>query len=326
MEYRYFGNTDLKTSAIGFGTYELNHEYGAIDDDLVTDAIHRALELGVTCIDTAPIYGLGHGEEVVGKAILGRRHEVMLVTKCTIKGGERGKRIFDGTRASILQELDASLKLLQTDYVDIYMAHYPPNRTGTPMEETIATLEEIRASGRARHIAVSNYVLEDMKKAVTCGSLTASQMVYNLFDRRNEANIAFCREKGLGIMTHGSLSSGLLAGEFSHDTVFEPTDWRSRGNVRGLPLLEGDNFHKNLDVVAKLKDVCLSMGHTLPQTALNWVLGNPGVTVALCGIRNRKQIEENVGATGWKLTPEERQRLEAVMVDAAGNSADYPVV
>lgn len=320
MEFRCFGNTDLKTSVIGFGTYELNREYGPINDDEVTDAIRCALDLGVTCVDTAPIYGMGHAEEVVGKALGNRRKDVMLVTKCSIKGGERGKRIFDGSRASILQELDDSLKRLQTDYVDLYLVHYSPSRTGTPMEITLSAMQEIRASGRARHVGVSNYILDEMQQAVNTGPLTASQMVYNLFDRRSEANIVFCKANGIGVMTHGSLSSGLLASEFSKDTIFDEKDWRRRGNVRGLPLLEGENFFKNLEVVEKLKDVALSIGRSLPQMCLNWVLSNPGVTVALTGCRNRRQIEENVGAVGWRLTDEEKKRAEAVMVGAAGVS------
>jgi aryl-alcohol dehydrogenase-like predicted oxidoreductase len=325
MEYRYFPNTDLKTSVIGFGTYELNGEYGPIDDDEVIAAIRHALELGVTCIDTAPVYGFGHAEEVVGKALGKRRKDVVLVTKCGIRGGERGKRIFDGSRESILQEIDESLAFLQTDYVDLYLVHYPPSRVGTPMEVTLSALHEIRASGRARYVGVSNYVLDEMKQAVKCGPLATSQMVYNLFDQRNEENIVFCREHGIGVMTHGSLSSGLLAGEFSEGTVFDEKDWRRRGDVRGLPLLEGENFFRNLDVVEKLKDIARSIGRSLPQMCLNWVLSNPGVTVSLTGCRNSRQIEDNVGAVGWRLTDEEKQRAQAVMVGAAGVS-DAPIL
>jgi aryl-alcohol dehydrogenase-like predicted oxidoreductase len=324
MEYRYFPNTDLKTSIIGFGTYELNKEYGPIDDDEVTDAIRRALDLGVTCIDTAPVYGFGHAEDVVGKALGDRRKDVILVTKCGIRGGERNKRIFNGRRESILEEIDQSLKLLRTDYVDLYLIHYSPARTGTPMEETLNTLHEIRASGRARYVGVSNYVLDEMKEAVNFGPIATSQMVYNLFDHRNEPNIAFCREHGIGVMTHGSLSYGLLAGEFHKDYVFDPADWRRRGNLRGLPLLEGENLIKNLEVVERLKEVAHSIGKTLPQMALNWVSHQPGVTVSLTGCRNCSQIEENVGGAGWRLSEEDKKRAEAVMLDAAGNTG-YPV-
>lgn len=319
MEYRYFGNTELKASAIGFGTFELNREYGAIDDDQVADGINYALDLGVTMIDCAPIYGFGHAEEVVGKALGARRKDVVLLTKCGIRWAEGGKRVFGASRDSVLKEMDESLARLQTDYVDIYLVHYSPAVVGTPMEETLKTLQEIRASGRARYVGVSNYVLDEMKEAVNFGPLVANQFVYNLFDRRNDECIKFCQANGIGVMTHGSLSSGLLAGAFTKDTKFDDADWRRRGNVRGLPLMVGDNFYKNLDVVDKLKDVAQSLGKTQPQLAVNWVLSNPGVTVALTGCRNRKEIAENVGAVGWTLSASDKARIEEIMQGAAGN-------
>jgi len=318
MEYRTFGSTDLETSVIGFGTFELNGEYGAIDDDEVVRAIYRGLDLGVTCIDCAPIYGFGHAEEVVGKALGARRKDVMLLTKCGIRWAEGGRRVWDGSRDSILREIDESLARLQTDYVDLYLVHYPPSLLGTPLEETIGALEEIRESGKARYIGVSNYGLDDLKASLDLAPITANQVVYNLFDRRNEEGIAFAQEHGVGVMTHGSLSSGLLAGTFTVDTVFVENDWRRHGNVRGLPLLVGDNFAKNVEVVDKLKEVARSLGVTQPQLAVNWVLSQPGVTVALTGCRNIQEIEDNVGATGWTLSGEDKARIEAMMQEAAG--------
>jgi len=318
MEYRRFGNTDLETSAVGFGTFELNREYGHIDDAEVVQAIYRGLDLGITCIDCAPIYGFGHAEEVVGKALGSRRKDVMLVTKCGIRWAEGGKRVWDGSRNSILKEIDESLTRLRTDYVDLYLVHYPPSRLGTPLEETIAALEEIRQSGKARYIGVSNYGLEDLRASVDLGQITANQLVYNLFDRRNEEVITFAKAHGVGIMTHGSLSSGLLAGAFTEDTVFDEHDWRRHGMVRGLPLMKGENFAKNLKVVEELKEVARSLGKTMPQLAVNWVLSNPGVTVALTGCRDVREIEENVGATGWTLSNEDKTRIEEIMARAVG--------
>ena len=320
MEYRCFGNTDLETSVIGFGTFELNGEYGAINDDEVVQAIYRGLDLGVTCIDCAPIYGFGHAEEVVGKALGSRRKDVMLLTKCGIRWAEGGRRVWDGSRDSILKEIDESLTRLQTDYVDLYLVHYPPSQLGTPLEETLGTLEDIRQSGKARYIGVSNYGLDDLKASLDLAPIAANQVVYNLFDRRNEEGIAFAREKGVGVMTHGSLSSGLLAGTFARGTVFADDDWRRHGNVRGLPLMVGENFARNLEVVEKLKEVARSLGKTQPQLAVNWVLSNPGVTVALTGCRNTKEIEDNVGATGWALSTEDKARIKEIMQEAVGTS------
>lgn len=320
MEYRHFGNTGLETSVIGFGTFELNREYGPIDDAEVVQAIYRGLDLGITCIDCAPIYGFGHAEEVVGKALGSRRKDVMLLTKCGIRWAEGGKRVWGGSHDSILREIDESLARLRTDYVDLYLVHYPPSRLGTPLEETINALEEVRQSGKARYIGVSNYGLDDLRASLDLGPITANQVVYNLFDRRNEEGIAFAQANGVGVMTHGSLSSGLLTGTFTKDTVFGGNDWRRGGNVRGLPLMKGENYAKNLEVVEKLKEVARSLGKTQPQLAVNWVLSNPGVTVALTGCRNVKEIEDNVGATGWTLSAEDKARIEEIMKAAAGTT------
>ena len=323
MEYRNFGSTDLETSVIGFGTFELNGEYGAIDDDEVVKAMYRGLDLGVNCIDCAPIYGFGHAEEVVGRALAGpRRREVMLLTKCGIRWAEGGKRVWDGSRESILKEIDESLRRLQTDYVDLYLVHYPPSRLSTPLEDTIGALEEIRRSGKARYIGVSNYSLDDLKGSLGLATITTNQVVFNLFDRRNGEGTEYAGSNGVGVMTHGSLSSGLLAGTFTKDTVFEENDWRRSGMVRGLPLMKGENFAKNLEVVEELKEVASSLGKTLPQLAVNWVLGNPGVTVALTGCRNTREIEENVGAAGWKLGAEDTARIGEIMKKAVGTTAD----
>ena len=320
MEYRRFGSTDLETSVIGFGTFELNGEYGAIDDDEVVRAIYRGLDLGVTCIDCAPIYGFGHAEEVVGKALGPRRKDVMLLTKCGIRWAEGGRRVWDGSRASILKEIDESLARLRTDYVDLYLVHYPPSRLGAPLEETIGALEEIRQAGKARYIGVSNYELDDLQASAALAPIAANQVVYNLFDRRNQTGIRWAQEHGVGVMTHGSLSSGLLAGAFTPETVFAENDWRRHGNVRGLPLMVGENFARNLAVVEKLKEVARSLGVTQAQLAVNWVLSQPGVTVALTGCRNVREIEENVGAAGWTLSAEDQARIEAIMQEAASTA------
>lgn len=321
MEYRRLGDTDLTPSAIGFGTFELNREYGAIDDAQVIDAINYALDLGVTCIDTAPIYGFGHAEEVVGKAIANRREDVVLVTKCGIRWADGGKRVWDGSHTSIMQEIEESLVRLGTEYIDLYLVHYSPAQLGTPMEETLRALQDIRSSGKARYVGVSNYTLDEMTESVEYGPVSANQIVYNLFDRRNEPNLAFCQSNSIGVMTHGSLSSGLLTGAFTAETRFDETDWRRHGNVRGLPLMVGANLAANVKVVERLKSVAQSLGKTQPQLAVNWVLSNPAVTVALTGCRNRAEIEENVGAAGWQIPDEAKQKIEEIMQGAAGTSA-----
>jgi len=318
MEYRYMGQCGLRVSAIGFGTWELGGtQYGPIDEGEAVKAIYRALELGVTCIDTAPAYGHGHAEEVLGRALGPRRKEVVLVTKCGLDWKE-DKRIYrDSSPARIIAGAEESLKRLQTDYVDLYLVHWPdPER---PLDEAMKALQEVRRSGKARYVGVSNFHVHQMEVGLKFGALAANQVGYNLFDHRPEQEvIPFCRENGIGIMAYGPLAYGLLTGTFTPETKFAEWDWRSSGRAFGQALFTLENFPKNLAVVEMLKGVARAVGKTLPQLAVNWVLREPAVAVALTGARRPQEIEENVGAVGWKLSEGDLKRIEEAMQGAAG--------
>lgn len=324
MEYRKLGGTDLVVSAIGIGTWELGGtQYGPIDEDAAVRAIYRGLDLGVTCIDTAPAYGCGHAEEVLGRALPARREEVVLVTKCGLDWDESGMITRNGSRERILGGLEESLRRLRTDYVDVFLIHWPDAQRD--VEESLRALQEVVASGKARAVGVSNFNVEQMAIGRELGVLQVHQMGYNLFDTRVEREVMpYCRQHGVGVMVYGSLAYGLLTGAFAAETTFVDWDWRAKGKAFGQPILEGANFLKNLLVVEELRDLALSRGVTLPQLAMSWVLRNPAVSVALTGPRVPAEIEDTLGAVGWSLTDDEAACIERIMRGAAGRTDDPP--
>lgn len=323
MKYRKFGSTDLTVSEIGFGMWPIGGriragDYGVVDRDEAIRAIHRATELGVTLFDTAPAYGDGHGEEVLGEALAGKRKTAIVTTKCAVHWDHaRQAWITDSSKASIVASVERSLVRLRTDYLDLLLIHVPdPNAVPA---DVMACLESLRNSGKVRFVGVSNFTLEQVRAYRACGPLHAQQVGYNLFDRRIERELLpRCVEMGLGVMTFGSLCHGLLSGEWTADTVFAAEDWRSTGDVFGLPLLTPENFARNIEVTEQLRELARETGHTLAQLALAWVLNSDKVAVALVGMRSVAEVEENVKATEWRLSPAELARIAKSMESAAG--------
>lgn len=318
MEYRQFGNTDLVVSAIGFGTWELGgNQYGPLVEEEMVQAMYRAMELGVTCVDTAPIYGHGHSEEVVGKALEGIRKQVILVTKCGLDWGEDKVSVRNGSRERILAGIDESLRRLRTDYVDVFLVHWPD--TELPIYETMRAMQDVLASGKARYIGVSNFSISQMQEGWTEGAFHVHQMGYNIFDNRVEkAVIPWCEAHSVGIMAYGSLAYGLLTGTFTAETKFEDWDWRAKGIAFGQALFTPENFSQNLRVVGQLKELAVECGATLPQLAMNWVLRDQCVTVGLTGARRPWEIEDTVKCMGWELTQDGIDRIEEIMRGAVG--------
>ncbi len=320
MDYRPFGRTGLQVSAMGFGTWPMSGDrYGYIEDEQAIKAIHRSLEVGVNCVDTAPGYGAGHSEEVVGRALEGRRQDVILVTKCSIaiRPGERAASR-DASRANILREIDDSLRRLNTDVIDVYLVHWPdPN---TPFEETAAAMDEVATAGKVRFVGVSNYTVDQMKAFMQVRRIDVIQVGYHLFDRRMEQEIfPFCAEHGVGVMGYGSLGHGLLTGAFTPETTFDESDWRARGVAFGQPILGGENFMRNVAVVERLeREVAEPRGIPVSQVALSWVLRNPVVSTALVGARTPSEVDQNLAGVELKLTEDEMAKIQSIMQDAAG--------
>jgi aryl-alcohol dehydrogenase-like predicted oxidoreductase len=325
MEYRRMGNSDLVVSAIGFGCWEMGGtNYGPVDDQEEIEAVHRAMDLGVTLFDTAPVYGYGHSEEVLGRALGPRRKDVVLVTKCGLTWDPVTKTTKRDSRYSaIMSGVEASLQRLGTDYVDLLLIHWPDVQT--PFEESMRALNDVVQQGKARYLGVSNFSSAQLRECVKYARLVANQVGYNLFDRRWEREMfPTAQELGVGIMAYGPLAHGLLTGTFTPQTVFEPPDWRARGVIFGQPLFQRENFLKNLEVVERLKDVARRLDTSLPRLALAWVLHNPQVSVALSGTRRAAEIEENVRALDVTLTPEILAELDTIMQGAAGQTDQIP--
>ena len=326
MQYRTMGASDLTISAIGFGCWEMGgNQYGDVDDQEETHAVHRAIDLGVTLFDTAAIYGHGHSEEVLGRALGSRRNEIILVTKgglsWDVVGGPQRR---DSSRAAITQGMDDSLRRLGTDYVDLYLIHWPDVQT--PIDEAIGTLADLVQAGKTRYVGVSNYSAAQLREAKRTANICANQVGYNLFDRRWEREMfPTARELGVGVMAYGPMAHGLLTGAFTTETTFVQWDWRSRGVAFGQHLFTPENFPRNVAVANRLKAIAARLETTLPLLALAWVLQQPAVSVALAGIRKPEEIEQNTGALAVRLSPDDVGEIEEIMADAAGRTDAIPV-
>ena len=322
MEHRRFGKSKLETSAVGLGTWPLGGaRYGQSDDANARKTIAAALDAGVTCFDTAPSYGNGHAEELLGEALAGHRDDVTLVTKGGLVWNEKSEVLrHDGSLGHLESVLDDSLRRLRTDHVDLFLIHWPD--TAMAADRTAEALRTLLESGKTRRIGVSNYTGEafrELAEALGDVPLVANQVSYHLFDRRwARSSFDTCRELGAGVMAYGSLAHGLLTGTLTADTVFDATDWRASGVIFGQPLLTQENRTQNLGVVEHLAGIAASTGITLPQLALRWVLADPAITVALVGARTPAEIREAAVAASAPLAPTALRAIDEAMADAAG--------
>ena len=322
MEHRTFGNTDLSCSALGFGTWEMGTtQYGEIDIQDAVRAVQMAIDHGITLFDTAEVYGPFTSEELLARGLGDRRKDVIVVTKVGYLYHDdpdvRGNAAVAGRSASatnITECTEGCLKRLNTDYIDLLLVHWPDHTT--PHDETMGALEALKAAGKIRHYGVSNYTVPMMAACEQYGHLTANQVGYNLFDRRMEAEVLpYCLDQGIGFMAYGSLGFGLLTGALTPETTFVEWDWRSKGNSFGLPLFVRENYLKELRVVERLKTLAAGYDKSVAQLALAWVLGNPAVTVALVGMRNERELQENVAAADWRLTEADRAEIDRIFAE-----------
>jgi len=316
MEYRRFGNSDFETSVIGLGGWPMGRgQYGSFDENEMIKAGHKALDLGVTLFDTAQFYGLGAGEEIMGQALKGKRHDCIIVTKGGLRWDPASspasvKPEEDSSKESLNKMLEGSLRRLQTDYIDLFLIHQPD--TSRSFSEPMEVLGKWKEEGKICYGGVSNFSVAQVEESLKTFPIVCNQVGYNLFDRRPEEELfPFCREHDLGIMAYGSLSYGLLTGTMTASTKFKEDDWRHRLQAFGLPIFEGEHFLRNLEKVERLKKIAASQDKSITQLAVAWVLSNPMVTVALTGVRKPSEIEENVVAGDWKLTDETKSEIEA---------------
>ena len=315
MQYRNMGNSDLVTSAIGFGGWPMGQgHYGSFDEREVTRAIHASIDQGITLFDTAAGYGWGEGERLLGKVLKGKRDDVVLVSKgginLTSQSFEPAER--NSSRENLALGLEASLRSLQTDFLDLYLIHWPDG--SRPFSEPMEALNEFQRQGKIRHGGVSNFSVDQMRDCLDGFPIVCNQVGYHLFDFSIEDEfLPFCAEQDLGVMAYGPLAHGLLTGTMTPDTKFEDADWRSHASAFAQRLFARDRFLRNLEKVEVLKEVAAGKGKTVAQLALAWVVSNPVVSVALVGIRNPSEIEENIGALDWAMTEREREEIRAIV-------------
>lgn len=307
METRQLGTGGPHLSVIGFGAWAIGgaweYGWGKSDDDESIAAIHRALELGINWIDTAAVYGLGHSEEVVARALKGRRDRVFVATKCVQVWDEAGKVRTHAGAASIRREMEASLRRLQTDYVDLYQIHWPDPRT--PVEESWGEMLRLQQEGKTRYVGVSNFGVDLLERCEKMGHVNSLQPIYNMLEREVEAEILpWCAAHGTGVVAYSPMQSGLLTGSFDRSKL-APDDWRITHSEK----FREPKYSRGLKLVEDLRPLAARYGHTVGQLAVNWVLRHPAVTSAIVGARKGSQVESNAAAAGWEIRAEDMETI-----------------
>lgn len=319
MEQVRLGGQGAVVSRMGLGCMGMSDYYGERNDAESTATLHRALELGITFLDTADMYGIGDNEELVGQAIAGRRNEVFLATKF---GNVRRKedleyRAILGTPEYVHAACEASLKRLGVETIDLYYQHrVDPN---VPIEETVGAMAELVAQGKVRFLGLSEAGAETIRKAHTVHPITALQSEYSLWERSMEDEILpTLRELGIGFVPYSPLGRGMLSGKLTTTEEIPLNDFR-----RGSPRFQGEAFDKNLALVAKLKSIAEHKGVTVSQLALAWVMAQGNDVVPIPGTKRRKYLEENAAAAEILLSSEDLQAIASAVPPEAVTGARY---
>ncbi|MGI6298923.1 MAG: aldo/keto reductase [Saccharofermentanales bacterium] len=304
MRYKTLGKTGISVSEVGLGTWAMGSDYfGHTDDEQSIAAIRSALDAGINLIDTAPAYGSGHAEEIVGRALAGRRDEAVITTKCGTIRNKQGVFVRDLSFKGLQKQLDDSLRRLQVDVIDIYLFHWPD--PATPDEEAAESIAKLKETGKFKHFGVSNFTLEQIDIIDKIIPVEVLQPAYSILDRRRAELIEKCAERDIGVMTYGSLAGGLLTGKFKEKPEFAEADTRENF----YPFFKDRLWDKSMAVLKDLQVIADERGRTLAELAINFVSQDPNISTALVGAKTPAQVEANAGASGWKLTNAERRRI-----------------
>lgn len=321
MQTRKLGNSDLNITPVGYGAWAAGGSgwqfaWGSQDDNDSIAAIHRALELGVNWIDTAAVYGLGHSEEVVGRALKSwRGSRPYVFTKCGLRWDARGQVEKVLSADSIRREAEDSLRRLAVDVIDLYQIHWPPDPDSPALEEGWSRLADLKREGKVRWIGVSNFNVAQLKRAQAIAPITSLQPPYSLLHREVEEDILpYCLHKGIGVIVYSPMASGLLTGAMTRDRAarLPQDDWR-----RSHPDFTEPNLSRNLELVDLLREIAKRHNRAVGEVAIAWTLRNPAVTGAIVGARNAKQAEGVMRAGDLQLNDKEVGEIDDFFAEAA---------
>lgn len=315
MERRRLGYTDLKLSPVGLGTWAIGgggwaFAWGPQDDEESVATIRYAIEQGVNWIDTAPVYGLGHSEKGVGQAIKGLREKVIIATKCGLIWNKRGKISGRLKRESIRREVEASLRRLNIDVIDLYQIHWPdPDRE---IEEAWSTMADLIKEGKVRYIGVSNFNVEQLKRIRPIHPVASLQSPYSMLNRGIEDELLnYCQAHNIGVIVYSPMECGLLTGKYTKESIqnLPEDDWRRTKN----PHFQEPELFANLKLVEGLRPIAEENNRTVAQLAVAWVLRKSEVTAAIVGARHPSQIEETALAGEWALSKKDIAAIERLL-------------
>ena len=320
METRAFGKTGLEITPIGFGSWAIGGSgwrgaWGPQDDDEAVGSIRRAIELGINWVDTAAVYGLGHSEELVARALKGlsESERPYVFTKCSRVWDESGNVSDNLKKDSVKRECEESLGRLQSDVIDLYQIHWP--RPNEDIEEGWSALAELKEEGKVRHIGVSNFDVEQMERVQKIAPVETLQPPYNMLDRSIEGEILpYCAQRDIGVIVYSPMRSGLLTGKMTRERVqnLPSDDWR-----RNNPDFQEPRLSKNLELVALLEEMGAEHGRSPGEVAIAWTLRHPAVTAAIVGGRRPDQVDGIIGAANLSLGEDELDRIEAFLAQYA---------
>ncbi len=315
---REIGRSGVKASAVGLGTWAIGGwMWGGTDEAESIAAIQASLDAGVTLIDTAPAYGLGRAEEIVGKALAGRRDQAVIATKCgLVWHTQKGRHFFDQDgkpvhrylgRDAIVHEVEQSLRRLGTDHIDLYITHWQD--ATTPIEETVRALEELKTAGKIRAIGASNVDRSELQRYIETGSLDAIQERFSMIDREIEADLLpLTVESGMSTLSYSSLALGLLSGTVGPDRIFSGDDQR-----KDNPRFSVANRQRAKDFSDAIQPVAARHDASIAQVVIAWTLAQPGITFALCGARNPAQALDNARAGTLRLSVDDLKAIDAAL-------------
>jgi aryl-alcohol dehydrogenase-like predicted oxidoreductase len=319
LSQRKLGTQGLKVSAVGLGCMGMSEFYGARDDQESIATIHRSLELGCNFLDTADMYGSGSNEELVGRAIKGRRDQVVLATKFGNVRGPNGEFLgVKGTPEYVKQACDASLKRLGVDVIDLYYQHRVDKTV--PIEDTVGAMAELVHAGKVRYLGLSEASPKTIRRAHKVHPVSALQSEYSLWERDPEDEILpTVKELGIGFVPYSPLGRGFLTGQIKRFEDLAQDDYR-----RNAPRFQGENFQKNLDLVAKIEELAAEKKCTAAQLALAWVLAQGDFVAPIPGTKRRKYLEQNLDTANIKLTADDLKRIDQVAPKGVAAGERYP--